>query len=395
MQEKQTQSSFLKNLLIAVMAMVLVYSLILSVGMVGTGFKWSSGGKEGAKALFEFATNPVIGLLMGVFATALVQSSSTVTSVVVGLVAGGMPVSIAVPMIMGANIGTTVTNTLVSLAHMTRPQEFRRAFAAATVHDFFNLMAVCIFLPLEIFTGMIFGGGGLLERVSLPLSQFVYGTGESSGFNIKNLNFIKPLTKPVIKIFHNDGQGLFDSMSDVVGGITLILIGLVLIFISIVYLGKLLRANLTGRAEKIFHTALGRGPVTGLLAGTIITIIVQSSSTTTSLIIPMAGAGLMTLRQVFPFTLGANIGTTVTAFLASLAGGKYGQAAVQIAIVHLLFNLLATSIIYPVPFLRNIPLIFSERLADLAIKSRTVAIGYILFVFFGVPLLVLGVMELL
>ena len=80
-----------------------IYAILLSVGMVGSGFKWASGGTEGAKELFAFATNPFVALLIGTLATALVQSSSTVTSVVVGLVAGGLPVSIAIPMVMGAN----------------------------------------------------------------------------------------------------------------------------------------------------------------------------------------------------------------------------------------------------------------------------------------------------
>ncbi|MEI5617209.1 thymidylate synthase, partial [Streptomyces brasiliscabiei] len=90
---------------------------------------------------------------------ALIQSSSTVTSIIVGLVAGGLPVELAIPMIMGANIGTTVTNTLVSLGHVRYKDEFKRAFASATIHDFFNLLAVAIFLPLE----MAFG---ILEKIS-------------------------------------------------------------------------------------------------------------------------------------------------------------------------------------------------------------------------------------
>lgn len=125
----------------------MLYLLLVSVSMVGSGFKLASG--EHAKSLFEFASHPVAGLMIGLVATALIQSSSTVTSIIVGLVAGGLPVQIAIPMVMGANIGTTVTNTLVSLGHLRCKEEFKRAFASATVHDFFNLLAVLIFLPLE------------------------------------------------------------------------------------------------------------------------------------------------------------------------------------------------------------------------------------------------------
>ena len=105
-------------------------------------------------------------MILGTLATALVQSSSTVTSVIVGMVAGGLPVSIAVPMIMGANMGTTITNTIVSLGMARQKDVFRRAFAAATVHDFFNLLAVAILLPLELMFGLLDRLSGWLAGAS-------------------------------------------------------------------------------------------------------------------------------------------------------------------------------------------------------------------------------------
>ena len=133
--------------------------LLLAVDLINHGFKQATGGAESAQALFAFATNPFMGVLLGGLVTALVQSSSTVTSIIVGMVAGGLPVSVAIPMVMGANLGTTITNTLVSFGHVGDRDEFRRAFAAATVHDGFNLLSIAIFLPLE----MAFG---ILERLS-------------------------------------------------------------------------------------------------------------------------------------------------------------------------------------------------------------------------------------
>ncbi len=142
----QSQTSASAKLFNWLSIVLLVYLVLVAVGTVSGGFKLASGGSEGAKEIFAFATNPIVALLLGALATALVQSSSTVTSVIVGLVAGGLPISIAIPMVMGANIGTTITNTLVSIGHIRSKEEFRRAFAASTVHDFFNLLAVAIFL---------------------------------------------------------------------------------------------------------------------------------------------------------------------------------------------------------------------------------------------------------
>ena len=350
-----------------------LYAILLSVGMVGAGFKWASGGTEGAKELFAFATNPFLSLLIGILATALVQSSSTVTSVIVGLVAGGMPIEAAIPMIMGANIGTTITNTLVSLGHVRKKSEFRRAFAAATVHDFFNLMCVAIFLPLEI----IFG---FFEKASAWLATMMLG-GDS--MSIKGFNFIKPLTKPVI------GEAkhfLASVMPDKAAAVTLAVLGVVLIFIAITVIGKVLRNLMVGRAKQILHGAIGRGPVSGIASGAVVTVLVQSSSTTTSLMVPLVGSGVFKPKDIYPFTLGANIGTTITALLAATAlSGAGAMAGLQIALVHLMYNLSGVIVIYGLPFLRNIPLKAADRLADIATERHSLAALYVLTVFFLIP----------
>lgn len=402
-----TPSAGQRILQIAVNVLVvlsLIYLLITAVGMVGSGFKLASGGQSAAEGFLAQATNPIIGLILGIFATALVQSSSTVTSVIVGLVATGqVPVSMAVPMIMGANIGTTVTNTIVSLAHITRPQEFRQAFAAATVHDLFNFIAVTIFLPLEIITRYSFGVG-LIEGMTSPVAEFLLGpdgTQAAAGaakkaINIKDFNVIKSASKTIIHLFYDPGDpdtGLLSGLGRFYGGISLCVVAIAMIFGCIWAMGRFLKAKLVGRAERIFHAAVGRGPLTGIASGTAITIMVQSSSTTTSLVVPMAGAGIMRLEQVFPFTLGANIGTTVTALLASMAASKHPEAGLHIALVHLVFNLMATVVIYGIPWLRRLPLIGARWLAELGCRNKTAAMGYILGVYFGIPLIIIGLSQ--
>ena len=352
--------------------LLMVYLLLVAVGMIGSGFKWASGGAEGARQLFAFATNPVMGLVTGALATAVVQSSSTVTSVIVGLVAGGLPVETAIPMIMGANIGTTVTNTLVSMGHVGKKKEFRRAFAAATVHDFFNLMAVLIFLPLEVMTGA-------LQSSSAFLADLLVG-GES--VSIKGLNFVKYMTAPVVGEFKN----LYNSLPGIWGGVSLALTGLAMIFLSIIYLGKLLKGLMVGRAKIILHRAIGHGPVTGVFSGMMMTMAVQSSSTCTSLIVPLAGNGIFKLKEVYPFTLGSNIGTTITALLAATAvQGSMAFFALQIALVHFLFNILAVVLIFSIPFLRNIPPRIARRFAQVASRNKWMVLVYVVGVFFVVP----------
>ncbi|TNH99122.1 Na/Pi cotransporter family protein, partial [Aeromonas jandaei] len=372
--DSQQQQSATRALFNWMSVIALVYLILVAVGAVSHGFKGFSGGAEGAAQIFAFANNPFVALLLGILATALVQSSSTVTSVIVGLVAGGLPIGMAIPMVMGANLGTTITNTIVSLGHVRDRTEFRRAFAAATVHDFFNLLAVVIFLPLELMFG-------LLQHSAEWLANMLVG---SANMSMKGMDFMKPLTAPA--------QQLIDSAVSFLPGkgaaIATIVIGILLILACVTYLGKVLQKVLVGRAKEVLHKALGRGPLSGITSGALVTIMVQSSSTTTSLMIPLAGGGVFSTRQLYPFTLGANIGTTITALLAATAiSGAGAQLALTIALVHVLFNVFAVVFIYGLPFLRDLPVRAAEGLARVGSENKLLALGYVAGLFFALPAL--------
>ncbi|MBW3804717.1 Na/Pi cotransporter family protein [Aeromonas jandaei] len=378
--DSQQQQSATRALFNWMSVIALVYLILVAVGAVSHGFKGFSGGAEGAAQIFAFANNPFVALLLGILATALVQSSSTVTSVIVGLVAGGLPIGMAIPMVMGANLGTTITNTIVSLGHVRDRAEFRRAFAAATVHDFFNLMAVVIFLPLELMFG-------LLQHSAEWLANMLVG---SANMSMKGMDFMKPLTAPA--------QQLIDSAVSFLPGkgaaIATIVIGILLILASVTYLGKVLQKVLVGRAKEVLHKALGRGPLSGITSGALVTIMVQSSSTTTSLMIPLAGGGVFNTRQLYPFTLGANIGTTITALLAATAiSGAGAQLALTIALVHVLFNVFAVVLIYGLPFLRDLPVRAAEGLARIGSENKLLALGYVAGLFFALPALMMVVAK--
>ncbi|KAF7782042.1 MULTISPECIES: Na/Pi symporter [Pseudoalteromonas] len=369
---EQNQTSLFAKILNWTAIALLVYLVLVAVGTVSGGFKLASGGTEGAKEIFAFATNPFVALMLGAFATALVQSSSTVTSVIVGLVAGGLPLGIAIPMIMGANIGTTITNTLVSIGHIRDKEEFQRAFAASTVHDFFNLFAVAIFLPLEIMFG-------LLEKFSAALSHLFVGDADLS---LKSYNFIKPLVKPAVGLV-KDAVSFLDGKAV---GIAMVVVGIAMILFAVTTLGKLLKKALVGRAKELLHSAIGRGPIAGISSGAAVTVMVQSSSTTTSLMIPLAGSGVFNTRQIYPFTLGANIGTTITALLAATSiTGPNAEVALTIALVHVMFNVFAVGLIYGLPLLREIPLQLAEKLARIGTRNKSAAFGYVLGSFFVLP----------
>jgi sodium-dependent phosphate cotransporter len=110
---------------------------------------------------------------------------------------------------------------------------------------------------------------------------------------------------------------------------------------------------------------------------------VQSSSITTSLIIPLVGAGILTVEQIFPYTLGANVGTTVTAMLAALSTANI--AAITIAFVHLFFNIAGIVLIYPIAYIRRIPIKLAQGMANMTSQSRGLAIVFVLVVFYAIP----------
>ncbi|MCJ7725379.1 MAG: Na/Pi symporter, partial [Acidimicrobiia bacterium] len=164
--------------------LLLLYLFLVGVKGLESGIKGF--GEDFTDSLFQRVSNPLAGLFVGVLATVLVQSSSVTTSTIVGLVgSGSLTVELAVPMIMGANIGTTVTNTVASLGFLRRSKEFRLAFAGATMHDFFNLCNVAVMLPLELATGFI-------TKIAEWLAD-VFGGLTSTG--VEQSSFIKDVVK--------------------------------------------------------------------------------------------------------------------------------------------------------------------------------------------------------
>ena len=348
-----------------------LFCFFVSLELMGTSMKLL--GKGVAEQLIQTTRNPFIALFIGILATSLVQSSSTVTSLAVSAVAGGgLAVAGAIPIVLGANVGTSVTNTIVSLGHIGRKDEFGRAMGAATVHDFFNLLAVAIFFPLEL----IFG---FLSKSSAALAAGITGIGGT-----ELLDFVGTVTGPVV-------NSLVALMLD--SGVLVLILGVLLLFFSLRYLVVLLRSLFLGRSERLINKYLF-GPVPIALAfGTLVTIMVQSSSITTSITVPLVGAGIVTVSQIFPFVLGANIGTTVTALLASLvlASGDsvLGAAALQVALAHLIFNCCGVITFLPFKTIRRIPVRMSEFLGVLVVKNRAWAFGYVACIFFLIPLIII------
>lgn len=343
-----------------------LYLFLFSLELMGASLKMF--GKGLAETLIATTTNPLVGLFIGILSTSIVQSSSSTTSIVVGMVAGGaLNVTNAIPIVMGANIGTSVTNTLVSLSQIRRDMEFRRALSAAIVHDFFNVLSVLVLFPLQYFTNF-------LGRAATLMGEKFQ--------NIGGLNFLSPVksvTMPLVEL-----------LKKWLGGHPWILFALsiILLLTALIRMVKSLKVLVVKRAESLFDRYLFKTALRAFLVGLVLTAVVQSSSITTSLAVPMAGAGLLTLIQIFPYTLGANIGTTVTAILAALVTGNL--AAIIVAFSHLLFNISGIVIWWPFKF---VPISMAEKFAKLTMRNKIIPILYIIVFFFVIPILFITILR--
>ncbi len=360
----------------AALVLGLIYIFLVGVSSLEAGIRLL--GEDTQEQLFSAATNPIAALCIGILGTVLVQSSSASTAIIVGLVASGaLTVDQAVPMVMGANIGTTVTNTLVSLGHIRQSNEFRRAFAAATVHDFFNVLAVIVLLPLELLFGVI-------SNIATWMSDRLVGTAGTE-WNSP----VKEWVKGPVDLLKDFWEAV--GTTGTIEGVMMVLAGLAIILIALTFITRNMRTLVAARVERSVNAMLSRGGGgVALLLGVVITIAVQSSSITTSILIPLAGAGVITLRNAYPVTLGANVGTTITALLAALAASS--PEALTVALAHTTFNVLAILLLYVIPLLRDVPIQGAERLADLAVQRGSMAVAYVAVVFIVLPLI--GVVAL-
>ena len=404
----------------------------VSISLLGA-FK-ELGGGYGEVLIHQLAANPFAGLLLGIVVTSVIQSSSTTTSIVVALAAAGSfsadqgeAMRMAVPIIMGANIGTSVTNLLVSFSMIGNRQEFERAFSCAIVHDFFNVLAVLIFFPLQLATGFL----SKLAMVAADAFDAVGGLTFVSPLKL----LVKPQTKVVKHLFENevlmdlmvtfvgvfilvlgfslvarrikDGKSTFSIMLVMAFAFSALLVfggqqaefvfsaetatflfGMCILFASLWAIVKLMKSVVLTRVEGLFHNYIFKTAGRAMTVGALVTAGVQSSSVTTSMVIPLAGAEVVNIRQVFPYTLGANVGTTVTAMLAALSAGNV--VGIAVAFAHLLFNIFGILVIYPFGW---IPIRAAERFATIAAKNKAIPVLFVLGLYILVPftlLLALG-----
>lgn len=319
-----------------------------------------------AKDILLATRNPFISLFIGLLMTALIQSSSTVTASIVAVVAAGnLTLEQAAPMVMGANIGTTLTSTLVSLSYIMNRKQFKRALSAGILHDIFNIFTVLILLPLEISFGFLSKIARSIAHLFVPDESYV-------GPIVYHKVFTRPLTELITDTINIPFFTMLLAIFMVFGAIKLLSTSVYNAFVV---------DSFNDIRDFIFKDSY-----MALIYGTFFTLAVQSSTVTTSLVVPLVANKKVSLPKSFPFIIGANIGTTITAAIAAI---YKTEAAIALALVHFIFNLFGALIFMPFPLVRNIPVKLALWMGKKSVESRFIGFAYILLTFFIIPYLLI------
>lgn len=410
--------------------LLLLYLFIIGLNLLSNSFEVLSG--KGIHNFFHYTENPIASLMVGILITVFLQSSSATTSIIVTMVGANIiTVENAIPMIMGSNVGTCITNTIVS--YKKDKENFKLAFAGATVHDMYNLLTIGVLFPFEYLskyiinypllysiskssTNLLLGNdkvsfkSPIKEIIDPTIKLICYADKEviselSSGcincnnsinhcFNLEKTNCItKSLWENEYKNVNLIKYGFLKNVPYPIGGILSLIISILLICISLVILVKILNKiflrDRRNRFIEIIQKSFSINHYLTILLGLGLTILVQSSSIITSSFTQFVALSIITVEQMYPLTLGANIGTTFTAIFSSLF--TQSSNAIQIALCHLYFNLFGIAIWFPVKFMRNIPIKASIKLGHLAyLYNLKFLIFYLVYTFLVFPFIILG-----
>lgn len=322
-------------------------------------------GKDLSDTILLATANPFIGLFIGLLLTAILQSSSTITALVVAMVASrSLTLESAIPIIMGANIGTTVTAMIVSLGFIPKKKEFKRATAAGAYHVFFNLLTALILFPLEY-------SNGFLSRLSTAVSAYFIQVPFSPFQSANNsLGFVDHLVAMLLRWIPNP--------------FIISTVSLLILFISILLFRKLISDLLKAKSPEAFGRFFFFSPWKSFGWGLVTTAAIRSSTITTSVVVPVVAKKIAKLREAAPFIMGANVGTTITAIIAAVFHGTTASA-VSIAMAHFLFNFLGVILFMFLPGIKGIPIRLSEGLGQLSMRYRMAGIVFLLLIFFIIP----------
>ncbi len=377
---------------VALILVIGIFLFISSLEGVKSGFKlifteW----QKGILGMITANTAPLTGLAIGILSTALVQSSSAVVAATMvsmsGMVVSGLPLADAmrfgVPMVLGANIGTTITNTIVvfGVKRGMTTKEFGDTIPGVIVDDIYEALTISIFFIVEMTTGLISNtvlvlGNYLTE--SLKLEEVF------AAFDKTIIDII--IKEPIVKPLTNLVTDLFGVR---VGGVLLFVTWFAVIVFSMGLITKglenLIQTDWEDKVKGAFSS-----PAKGFFTGFSITWVVGSSSIGTSLIVPFLATKVVDLKKAYPYLCGCNMATTVdlSQIYGYVAGGIVG---IMLGSAHILLNITAL-ILWLVSPLRFVPIRIAEKIGRRIQENENVSLSlaiWVIVIFFVVPIAII------
>jgi solute carrier family 34 (sodium-dependent phosphate cotransporter) len=320
----------------------LIYLLICAVSIISRGFAGLSG--DAAHSMFAFAENPWVGLSVGVLGTVLIQSSTTTHRHRRHRCRGRRAAHPRRHSHHHRREPRHHRHAHAGRAHLRRqPHRIPQGAGRLNNPRLLQLARAADLFPIELIWHP-------LERISGTLTNTLYGTGWLP--HPAHFNFVRAATRPV----ENGVITATTHLSETLGPLFTVVIGALLILASVYFLGKLLKLLMVGKARDILTWAVTRNAYLAMASGMGATVLTQSSTITNSILVPFAGTGILTPAQIYPVTVGANLGTTFTTVFAAFAvDGPDAKIGLQAAFVHLVYNVFAIIVIYVIPVLRPLP----------------------------------------
>jgi len=381
-----------KRVQLVLMLIIGIFLFICSLEGVKSGFKlifaeWQAG----ILGMIDANTAPMTGLAIGILGTALVQSSSAVVAATMvsmaSMVSGGLSMESAmrfgVPMVLGANIGTTITNTIVifGIKRGMTMREFGDTIPGVIVDDVYEALTIGIFFAVEMTTGF-------LSNITLRLGDFF-----SEVLNLESLfaAFDKTIidiivNAPIVKPLTNFMVNLLGPR---IGGILLFVIWFAVIVFSMGLITKGLENLIELEWEDKVKAAFSN-PFRSFFTGFSITWLVGSSSIGTSLVVPFLATKVVDLRKAYPYLCGCNMATTVdlSQIYGYIAGGIVG---LMLGSAHVLLNIMALTLWLVSP-LRFVPVMIAEKIGERIQENQNAGVllaFWVIFIFFVVPLAII------
>uniref|UniRef100_A0A914DIV8 Sodium-dependent phosphate transporter n=2 Tax=Acrobeloides nanus TaxID=290746 RepID=A0A914DIV8_9BILA len=431
---KEKAMRVLKLSSIIVFILLMIFAFICSLSLMADSLKLIGG--RGIGSVIKSSNiikNPVSASMVGMLITVVLQSSSTLTSVLVGMIAGGLiTVHQAIPIMLGAEIGGSLSNVLISLTLSDNRDQFRRAFAAVTLSDVFNFLSYFIFLPLEMAFGLIEKTSGLLvlpfsrfksediitlNLITDPIVHYIIQVNDDainnlaiSTINLSNYTNIDDTATFIFRCVnltthqhfsncHHFHIFMYSTWSDLTIGIILFIASLITFTLFMFGIVKLMKELFAGNeiwmrklVSKNFPKPFGfLTDYFLIIIGCVIVMIMRSSGVFRTVLTPLVGIGVVSLEKLYPLTIGGHIGTTFTSILAALTAdpAKINET-LQMALAQTIFNVFGALLFFPIPFMRTIPIHMATKLGNVVAKYRWFALVYILMVFVVVPSIMLN-----